>query len=336
MPPSPVDGNLVEWGSTNNRIEDSGLATTSVVTLTGSQVLTNKTLTTPTIADMTNAVHDHEDNAGGGQLHASNVFWIGEVPLARGGTDADLSATGGANQIVRQNSAGGGFTVSVLAAADIPSLDAAKITTGTLDLARVASGSAGNRMALTAYTGDTVATLRQMGGYEFTPFTIIGADAANMTISSIPTTFNKMVLLIIARTDRAGQTNDGVLTRPNNNTTAANYVGNQFFLRATSANVENLGATANLFPSITATAATAPAGYFGEVIVTIPNYASSANNRHYHFAGYLPLADTTGAMQHIVGGGTFKDATNPITSVTIVPQNGTNFKAGSGYALWLF
>lgn len=38
------------------------------VTLTGSQVLTNKTLTQPTIGDFTNATHNHTNAAGGGQL----------------------------------------------------------------------------------------------------------------------------------------------------------------------------------------------------------------------------------------------------------------------------
>lgn len=38
------------------------------VTLTGTQTLTNKTLTTPTIGDFTNATHNHTNSAGGGQL----------------------------------------------------------------------------------------------------------------------------------------------------------------------------------------------------------------------------------------------------------------------------
>jgi hypothetical protein len=45
-------------------------ATDTVVTLTGTQTLTNKTLTTPTIASFANAGHNHQDAAGGGTLAA--------------------------------------------------------------------------------------------------------------------------------------------------------------------------------------------------------------------------------------------------------------------------
>jgi hypothetical protein len=71
-------------------------------------------------------------------IAASDVT-SGTLALARGGTGADLGATGGANQVVKQTSAGGAFTVGALVAADIPNLDAAKITTGTLAAARVPS-----------------------------------------------------------------------------------------------------------------------------------------------------------------------------------------------------
>lgn len=44
----------------------------------------------------------------------------GILGLANGGTGADLSATGGTNQFVRQNSVGGVLTVSAIADADVP------------------------------------------------------------------------------------------------------------------------------------------------------------------------------------------------------------------------
>ena len=44
----------------------------------------------------------------------------GQLALARGGTHADLSATGGTNRVLKQSSVGADITVAVLVAADIP------------------------------------------------------------------------------------------------------------------------------------------------------------------------------------------------------------------------
>ena len=77
-------------------------------------------------------------------LPASQIT-SGQLALARGGTNADLSATGGASQVVRQSSAGAAFTVAQLAFTDlsgsasvaqIPNLPASIITSGQLALAR--------------------------------------------------------------------------------------------------------------------------------------------------------------------------------------------------------
>lgn len=45
--------------------------------------------------------------------------WTGQLGLSRGGTNANLSATGGASQVLRQSSAGAAVTVSQLATTDI-------------------------------------------------------------------------------------------------------------------------------------------------------------------------------------------------------------------------
>ncbi len=52
--------------------------------------------------------------------HSAGNITSGVLDLARGGTGADLSGTGGANQFVRQNTAGGAFTVSAITDADVP------------------------------------------------------------------------------------------------------------------------------------------------------------------------------------------------------------------------
>lgn len=50
---------------------------------------------------------------------AASVITSGTLALARGGTGADLSATGGANQFVKQTSAGGAFSVGVITASEL-------------------------------------------------------------------------------------------------------------------------------------------------------------------------------------------------------------------------
>jgi hypothetical protein len=66
-------------------------ATGAVVGTTNSQVLTNKTLTAPTIADFTNAAHDHGDADDGGALVS------GAFPTAPGILTAAMIANQSAN-----------------------------------------------------------------------------------------------------------------------------------------------------------------------------------------------------------------------------------------------
>ena len=54
-------------GAREYTLPDAGAAADFVMTA-GAQTLAGKTLTTPTIADLTNATHDHADAAGGGTL----------------------------------------------------------------------------------------------------------------------------------------------------------------------------------------------------------------------------------------------------------------------------
>lgn len=60
--------------------------TQTLATLDGSETLTNKTLTTPTIASFTNATHAHQSAAGGGTLDAAAIA-SGTLAVARGGTN---------------------------------------------------------------------------------------------------------------------------------------------------------------------------------------------------------------------------------------------------------
>ena len=71
--------------------------------------------------------------------HAASDINSGQLALARGGTNADLSATGGSGQVLKQSSAGASITVAALAASDIPSLAASKVTSGEFADARISA-----------------------------------------------------------------------------------------------------------------------------------------------------------------------------------------------------
>jgi hypothetical protein len=106
------------------------------------QSLSLKTLITPIIASFVNALHNHTTNAGGGQL--TDAALSAPVGVAKGGSGGDMSATGGANFLVKQSSAGGAFTAALMVLADIPNLliTAAKIANATITLGKLANGTA--------------------------------------------------------------------------------------------------------------------------------------------------------------------------------------------------
>lgn len=69
LPSSSTTDNVVTFeDATGLAFKDSGIGIASLVTLTGAETLTNKTLTTPTIGSFANAAHNHENAAGGAKL----------------------------------------------------------------------------------------------------------------------------------------------------------------------------------------------------------------------------------------------------------------------------
>lgn len=80
---SPTASGQIAYDSTSNTLEyGENTVNRTVVNLDGTQTLTNKTLTTPTIANFTNATHNHLNAAGGGTLDAT-ALGSGTIPTAR-------------------------------------------------------------------------------------------------------------------------------------------------------------------------------------------------------------------------------------------------------------
>lgn len=154
----------------------SGAVVTTLATTGSGNVVraTSPTLTTPTIADFTNATHNHQNNAGGGQLNAGSIFSAGTVPLARGGTNVDLSAAGAG--FLKQATSGANVTV---AAVDVSSAD----ITGVLK----ASAFPALTGDITTGAGALATTLKSTGTagtYTKVTFDAQGRETSGTTLAS--------------------------------------------------------------------------------------------------------------------------------------------------------
>jgi hypothetical protein len=99
--------------------------------------------------------------------NAANIT-SGRIGLARGGTNADLSTSGGPHQVLQQSAPGTAVTIAQLAAADISGL-AASATTDTTNASNINSGTVAFARIPTGATSSTVAVGNHVhSGYEAT------------------------------------------------------------------------------------------------------------------------------------------------------------------------
>lgn len=96
----------------------AGIATPSSVTTIPGTDITGAALTK---TDDTNVTLTLAGSPATALLRASSLTlgWSGQLGLARGGTGSDLSATGGANQVLKQSTLGGAVTVGTLSGGSI-------------------------------------------------------------------------------------------------------------------------------------------------------------------------------------------------------------------------
>jgi len=118
-----------------------GIATpSSVASIPGTDV-TGAALTK---TDDTNVTLTLGGTPGSALLRAASLTlgWTGQLGLARGGTNANLSATGGASQVLRQSSAGAAVTVSQLSTTDISNLVSSTYTPTLTNVANLSASTA--------------------------------------------------------------------------------------------------------------------------------------------------------------------------------------------------
>lgn len=167
------------------------------------------------------------------------------------------------------------------------------------------------------------------------PITTLGSSQSTINIPDIPGGFYALQLLVEARTDR-GATNDGLVVHFNGDT-AANYSYHSSNLSgAGTVGGNEAYSTATPILTFSLPANSSPANYLGRVEIVVQGYTNTTNPRMARLYGGNPLANSAGNLRETLGTIHWLNTANAIDRITLAPQVGTNFVAGSRYTLRLF
>jgi hypothetical protein len=138
------------------------------------------------------------------------------------------------------------------------------------------------------------------------------------TFSSIPQDYTDLLLLVSDRSDRAA-TNDAIIMKLNGTTST----GRRLFGSGTTV-------TSTASPDPLDAANTDASGIYSNIQFYIANYASTTQYKSWSADG-VEESNATGAYQSITAG--LYSSNSAVTSITLEPETGTNFKAGSSFTL---
>lgn len=180
-------------------------------------------------------------------------------------------------------------------------------------------------------TGDVVTAAEFKKGVGCVADTTLGASAASIDFTSLPTTYAHLLVVVYARSDRAA-TLDTVGGRFNGDS-AANYdyqyAGGS---GATTSAAESLGATSFYVGDMPGN--TAGANLFSTSVFTVSHYAGSSNNKSTVGHNLVKIGTASGNLSARVIGGAWRSSA-AINRITLVSVLG-NFVAGTRASVYVF
>ena len=159
--------------------------------------------------------------------------------------------------------------------------------------------------------------------------TVGAGGQSTITFISIPQTYKHLQIRVIGRTDRAASSFDSFRMQFNSVTTSAQYRTHFLYGSGTTTASADEGNTSGII-NYRMSAASSGTSIFGSSIVDILDYADTNKNKT---SRCLAGSDQNGSGEIYIGGGVWMN-TAAISTITIVPNIGTNFVQYSQFALY--
>jgi hypothetical protein len=158
--------------------------------------------------------------------------------------------------------------------------------------------------------------------------TLTSADATSVTFTSIPQTFNHLIVMGTA----ADNTSTSDLVLRLNNDATANYAFREVHRSGNSAPTQRTSTSTGDSLGLATFSDAQPNGWLGIEIV-IPNYKTTVFYKHYLYRWNCSPFNNTSLQRSATGGGVWKD-TSAITEVKLLKTGANFFAAGTKFTLY--
>lgn len=167
--------------------------------------------------------------------------------------------------------------------------------------------------------------------YKLIAKSILSSGTSNVSFSSIPATYTDLHLLITARTNYAVDNQDPIKITINGNSSAYydaaiyDYQAGSMYATVNTANAH--------FLSFSSQTQNNPSNYFALIDIYFPNYSSTSYGKVAQ--SYFATNNTNLSNVFILGSQAFyHNTTSAISTISLTPQNGTNFVTNSSFYLY--